>query len=176
MQSLEDCACYFPGRGTSTHPWALRWFINKPTQMPSSTWARSKQTQSEQDDCVLMDSRLLHRGTANVSGRQKASWLVGSKGSTSTLLPEHESKYTSADRGTWWSSTHGGCNPNFSKDMQTRVKASSTRSSGTSKWTDLYIPTRSLAGTTTDIPDSFTAQSAQQHAFQEQAAFAAATE
>ena len=40
----------------------------------------------------------------------------------------------------------------------------------------LHSCSESVAGTITDILDSFIAQSAQQHAVQEQAAFAAATE
>jgi len=51
-------------------------------------------------DCVLMDSRLLHCGTANVSDRHRylfyCTWKPPgrrSKGSTSTLLPEYEEKF-----------------------------------------------------------------------------------
>ena len=61
--------------------------VREPTPMPSFTWPRRKQRRG---DCVLMDSRLLHRGTSNVSDRQKTSLASWSKESTCKLLPKHE--------------------------------------------------------------------------------------
>ena len=66
----------FPGRGVSTHPFGAQMVLHAvnvahgcPRTHADAKLPRAR-SKKRRGDCVLMDSRLLHRSTANVSDRQ----------------------------------------------------------------------------------------------------------
>ena len=98
--------------------------------------------------------------SANVFNRQETSET--SIQGVDVHIPGRIQKQSYLENGgTGWSLTCGGCNLNLSKDHGAQGS---------------YGNREESVGTITDILDSFIAQSAQQHAVQEQAAFAAATD